>query len=114
MFDAVFIQYCVANSINIPNGMAMDTVDKQTHLDKFSTNEPAKFNKLCNDKDITIKSLIEVLISRGEFIRAIHNQNITTPDGEFIGANVKEAVTWFKNPTNSALVSAYKNKLKNI
>ena len=68
----------------------------------------------CNDKDITIKSLIEVLISRGEFIRAIHNQNITTPDGEFIGANVKEAVTWFKNPTNSALVSAYKNKLKNI
>ena len=44
----------------------------------------------------------------------MHNQNITTPDGEFIGANVKEAVTWFKNPTNSALVSAYKNKLKNI
>lgn len=114
LFDAVFIQYCVANNINIPNGMAMDTIDKQSHLDKFSTNEPAKFNKLCNDKDITIKSLIEVLISRGEFIRAIHNQNITTPDGEFIGANVKEAVTWFKNPTNSALVSAYKNKLKNI
>ena len=114
LFDAVFIQYCVANNINIPNGMAMDVVDKQSHLDKFSTNEPAKFNKLCNDKDITIKSLIEVLISRGEFIRAIHNQNITTPDGEFIGANVKEAVTWFKNPTNSALVSAYKNKLKNI
>lgn len=47
LFDAVFIQYCVANNINIPNGMAMDTVDKQTHLDKFSTNEPAKFNKLC-------------------------------------------------------------------
>ena len=112
MFDAVFIQYCVANNINIPNGMAMDIIDKQSHLDKFSTNEPAKFNKLCNDKDITIKSLIEVLISRGEFIRAIHNQNITTPDGEFIGANVKEAVTWFKNPTNSALVSAYKNNLK--
>lgn len=96
LFDAVFIQYCVANNINIPNGMAMDIVDKQSHLDKFSTNEPAKFNKLCTDKDITIKSLIEVLISRGEFIRAIHNQNITTPDGEFIGANVKEAVTWFK------------------
>lgn len=32
----------------------------------------------------------------------------------FIGANVKEAVVWFKNPANSALVSAYKNKLKNI
>ena len=42
------IQYCVANNINIPNGMAMDVVDKQSHLDKFSTNEPAKFNKLCN------------------------------------------------------------------
>ena len=65
MFDAVFIQYCVANNINIPNGMAMDVVDKQSHLDKFSTNEPAKFNKLCNDKDITIKSeqfIIRILL----------------------------------------------------
>lgn len=113
-FDSVFIQYCVANNINIPNGMSMDIVDKQSHLDKFSTQEPAKFNKLCNDKDLAIKSLIEILISRGEFIRAIHNQNITTPDGEFIGANVKEAVAWFKNPANTALVNAYKNKLKNI
>lgn len=113
-FDSVFIQYCVANNINIPNGMSMDIVDKQTHLDKFSTQEPSKFNKLCNDKDLSIKSLIEMLISRGEFIRAIHNQNITTPDGEFIGANVKEAVAWFKNPANTALVNAYKNKLKNI
>lgn len=113
-FDSVFIQYCVTNNINIPNGMSMDIIDKQTHLDKFSTQEPAKFNKLCNDKDLAIKSLIEMLISRGEFIRAIHNQNITTPDGEFIGANVKEAVAWFKNPANTALVNAYKNKLKNI
>lgn len=113
-FDSVFIQYCVANNINIPNGMSMDIVDKQTLLDKFSTQEPSKFNKLCNDKDLAIKSLIEMLISRGEFIRAIHNQNITTPDGEFIGANVKEAVAWFKNPANTALVNAYKNKLKNI
>lgn len=113
-FDSVFIQYCVSNNINIPNGLGMDTIDKQTHLDKFSTQEPAKFNKLCNDKDLSIKSLIELLVSRGEFIRAIHNQNITTPDGEFIGANVKEAVAWFKNPANTALVNAYKNKLKNI
>lgn len=113
-FDAVFIQYCVANNINIPNGLSMGIVDKQSLIDKFSTNEPVKFNKLCSDKDLSIKSLIEVLISRGEFIRALHNQNITTPDGEFIGANVKEAVTWFKNPANNTLVNSYKNKLKNI
>lgn len=113
-FNAVFVQYCVSNGIPVSVGFAMDEVDKQTHLDKYSVQEPVKFNKICSDKDLLIKSTIEHLISRGEFNRAAHNQNITTYDGEFIGANIKEAVAWFKNPANSAKVDAYKNKLNNI
>ena len=71
-------------------------------------------HKICNDKDLVIKAFIENLIARNELNRATHNQNITTFDGEFIGANIKEAVAWFKNPANSARVDAWKNKLKHI
>ena len=92
LFNSVFIQYCVANNIPVP----------------------VKFNKICNDKDLVIKAFIENLIARNELNRATHNQNITTFDGEFIGANIKEAVAWFKNPANSARVDAWKNKLKHI
>lgn len=114
LFNAVFIQYCVANNIPVTVGTNMSEIDKQNHLDKYSIQEPAKFNKICTDKDLVTKAFIENLIAHNELNRATHNQNITTFDGEFIGANVKEAVTWFKNPANSARVDAWKNKLKHI
>ena len=114
LFNAVFTQYCVVNNIPVTVGANMSEIDKQNHLDKYSIQEPVKFNKICTDKDLTIKAFIENLIARNELNRAVHNQNITTFDGEFIGANVKEAVAWFKNPANSARVDAWKNKLKHI
>ena len=55
-----------------------------------------------------------MLIARGELIRTQYNQNITSPDGDFIGANMSEAIAWFKNTENSSVVNAYINKLKNI
>lgn len=114
LFNAVFTQYCVTNNIPVTVGSGMNDIDKQNHLDKYSIQEPVKFNKICNDKDLVLKSFIEQLIARGELNRATHNQNITTFEGEFIGANVKEAVAWFKNPANNAKVDAWKNKLKHI
>lgn len=114
LFDAVFVQYCVMNNIPVTVAATMNELDKQNHLDKYSIQESVKFNKICNDKDLVLKSFIENLIARGELNRATHNQNITTYDGEFIGANVKEAVAWFKNPANNARIDAWKNKLKHI
>lgn len=114
LFDSVFIQYCVNTNIPVSVSATMSELDKQNHLDKYSTTEPVKFNKICNDKDLTLKSFIENLIARGELIRAAHNQNISTYEGEFIGANIKEAVNWFKNPANTARVDAWKNKLRHI
>ena len=57
---------------------------------------------------------IEMLIARGELVRSQYNQNITTSEGDFIGANMGEAIAWFKNPDNTSVVNAYMNKLKNI
>lgn len=114
MFDAVYIQYCVISGRPIVSSMLEDRITKENQLDRFSIEDPIKFNKICRDNDIKLKALIETLIARGEFIRAQHNQNILTSEGDFIGANMKEAVAWFKDSANSAMVAGYKNKLKLI
>lgn len=114
MFDAVYIQYCVVAGLPIVNSLLSERMDKENQLDKFSTSEPVKFNSIVKDRDLRIKSLIELLIARGEFVRSQFNQNITTQDGEFIGANMKEAIVWAKNPENENVLAAFKNKLKYI
>lgn len=114
MFDAVYIQYCVVAGLPIVNSLLSERMDKENQLDKFSTSEPVKFNNIVKDRDLRIKSLIELLIARGEFVRSQFNQNITTQDGEFIGANMKEAIAWAKNPENENVLAAFKNKLKYI
>lgn len=114
VFDAVYIQYCVVAGLPIVNSLLSEKIDKENQLDKFSTSEPVKFNSIVKDRDLRIKSLIELLIARGEFIRSQFNQNITTQDGEFIGANIKEAIAWAKNPENENVLAAFKNKLKYI
>mgnify|MGYP000973000127 FL=1 len=114
VFDAVYIQYCVVAGLPIVNSLLSERIDRESQLDKFSTSEPVKFNSIVKDRDLRIKSLIELLIARGEFVRSQFNQNITTQDGEFIGANMKEAIVWAKNPENENVLAAFKNKLKYI
>lgn len=114
LFDAIYTQYCVQNSLPVISSLAKDRLEREIEIDKFSTNEPIKFNKIFNNKDIRLIANIEKLVARGELIRSQYNQNISTPDGEFIGANIGEAVSYFKNPENASIVNAFINKLKNI
>ena len=92
LFEAVYVQYCALNNRPIMPSLAKDRIEKEMELDKFSSDEPIKFNAICTDKDIELKATIEKLISKGELIRSLYNQNISSPTGEFIGSNIKEAV----------------------
>lgn len=114
LFDAVYTQYCVLSNMPVISSLAEDRLEREIKLDKFSADEPVKFNKIFNNKDIKLIASIELLIARGELSRSQYNQNITSPDGDFIGANMGEAVAWFKNPTNASIVNVFMNKLKNI
>ena len=78
---------------------------------KFVNENPDVFNKMYNDKNVELKSLIEQLVLRGELVRAEHNQMLSTAEGKFIANNVTEAVAYFNNPDNKAELEAYKNKL---
>ena len=114
LFDAVYVQYCVINNKPILTSLLKDVVDREVELRKFATDYPDKFNKIYSNKDVRIISDIELLIARGELIKSDYNQNITTSDGVLIGANMNEALAWFKNTENISAVNAYKNKLKNF
>lgn len=112
LFDAIYVQYCLLNNLPILSSLAEDRLSREIKLDEFSTKEPLKFNKICSNKDIKLIAQIETLIARGELVRSTYNQNISTADGEFIGANTTEAISWFKNPENTSVVNAYLAKLK--
>lgn len=114
LFEAIYIQYCISKGMPILSALAEDSIQKEINLDKFSNEEPVKFNKYFNNKHIKTMCTIELLIARGELVRYPNNQNITTVDGAFVGANMNEAIEWFTNPENSAIVSSLQNKLNNI
>jgi hypothetical protein len=111
-FNSMYIEYCVTNNMKIVEAMLKDNTEKELLLDKFSTDSPDKFNKMFADKNLNVKAFVENLIARGELIRLEYNQNITTSTGEFIGANMNEAVAYFNNPANADVRKAYENKLK--
>ena len=112
-FDAVYTQYCVMNSLPLISSLRKDRMDKEMDLDKFSTANPVKFNKIFSNKDMRLIADIEMLIARGELVRSQYSQNISTVDGDFIGANIGEAIAYFKDPANASVVAAFNSKLKN-
>lgn len=114
LFEAIYIQYLVSVGRPVISGLLEDDVEKEIKLDKFSTDEPVKFNRIFINQDNKLIAMIELLIAHGELIRLNHNQNITDTDGNFIGANMNEAVAWFKDPANTSTADALKNRLNAI
>lgn len=111
-FNAVYIAMISLMNENIAEAMLKDHTAKQSALIDFVNNQPERFNRLVEDKNIITKAFIETLIVRGELIRAEYNQQISTAEGNFVGSNMNEAVAYFNNPANKDIRSAYENKLK--
>lgn len=109
---AVYVQMVVDSNGNIGQALLKDNYEISNALMRCVQDTPDKFNKLVSDKNVEMKAFIETLISRGELIRAAHNQQISTADGTFIGSNMNEAVAYFNNPKNADVLEAYKNKSK--
>lgn len=111
-FDAVFVRYCTDNHLPLYDYMAKDINEKELLIDSFAKDEPQKFNEMCADSNLMMISFIERLIARGELVRSEYNQQINTSDGSFIGKNMKDAVAYFNNPDNKAVLDAFEAKLK--
>lgn len=112
--NAVYVEYCIYSGISLSDGLSKPALIQSKELMDFATTNPRKFNEFVNDKNLLDKAFIETLITRGELVRSDFNQQISTPDGEFIGANINEAISYFKNPNNAGLKTKLENKLKLI
>lgn len=112
--NAVYVEYCIYSGISLSDGLSKTALIQSEELMDFATTNPRKFNEFVKDKNLLDKAFIETLITRGELVRSDFNQQISTPDGEFIGANINEAISYFKNPNNGGLKTKLENKLKLI
>ena len=111
-FNAVYTAICILKGENLIEASFKDRSIKSSVVMDYANTNPDKFNKLYSDKTIMTKTFVETLIAHGELIRSEFNQQISTADGVFVGANLNEAVAYFDNPDNADIRTAYENKLK--
>lgn len=112
-FEAVYVLISIQRNDNLSYALLKDNTVKQSIMMNFVNEHPDKFNKIINDKHLMLRAMIEKLIVRGELVRSEYNQQLSTADGTFIGANVKEAIVWFENPNNKGERIRLENTLKN-
>lgn len=113
-FNAVFVQVAIAQNMILSEAVAKSKDEKESILINYVNENPDKFNKLVSDKNVILKAFVETLIMRGELVRSEYNQQISTADGTFIGANMNEAIAYFSNPNNASAKTAFENKIKLI
>lgn len=111
-YNAVYIQISLIRGNNLSIDLMKDKSQKDIDMIAFVNDEPTKYNSIVTDKALMDKAFIEMLILRGELVRSEYNQQISTSEGQFIGANMKEAVVYFTNPNNAAVRTMYENRLK--
>lgn len=111
-FKAVFVCYCAMNKLDVMTNLSLDEAIQERMLDDFSIKEPEKFNKLYNNNNLSIQAFIEEAIAKGELVRSEVNQTVLTPEGAFIGSNMKEAIAYFNNPENKEYRKALETKIK--
>ena len=111
-FNSVFISIVVYLGKQLTTELMKTDDEKKAVVIQFVNDHPDKFNKIVTDKNVSIKAFIETLIARGELVRSEFNQQISTADGTFVGSNMNEAISYFNNPANKDVRTAYENKLK--
>lgn len=111
IFDNVFTVYCVSGGLDLSNNRFLDRSVKEQMLDRYSSENPDKFNAIFTNKHLNTIAFIEKCIASSLLRRSELNQNISLPDGTFIGANVKEAVVYFNNADNGSVKSALEQQL---
>lgn len=113
-FEAAYILISIQRNDNLTYALLKDNIVKQSIVMNFVNEHPDKFNKIINNKHLMLQAMIEKLIVRGELVRSEFNQQLSTADGMFIGANMKEAIVWFENPNNKGERIRLENTLKKL
>lgn len=80
-------------------------------LEEYVQEKTAEFLVLGNDKNLQLKSFIEIAIVLGKLSR-IPNTATITLDGQVIGNTLEETVTFLLNPKNNDIYTTLKAQVK--
>lgn len=90
---------------------AMSEEEKDIMLDELVTGNPSGFLAIAEDKNLEIKSFIELCIASGKLER-IPNTDTITMDGTALGNSLMEAVSFLNNPKNNQVYLTLKAQMK--
>lgn len=89
----------------------MSDDEKDILLDSYASEDPEAFVALGEDKNLEIKSFVELCIASGKLSR-IPNTDTITLEGNTIGNSLSETVAFLLNPKHSQTYQTLKAQLK--
>lgn len=93
------------------NPSKMSAEQKENRLETLATTNPDKFIRFAQDKDLEIRSEIDLMVENGVLRKS---GNTYFYIDEIIGDTIDESITFFKNKKNSSHVSDMRAKLKEL
>lgn len=107
----VFIASDKASNIYLKDLPTTGEDEKDILLEEYMTKFPDRFVALGNDKNLTLKSFIELAVTLG-ILNRVPNTTTITMDGTTIGNTTEEVVAFFNNPKNANTYATLKAQLR--
>jgi len=106
----------VLYAMGLGNEIPEDDTDRFSYLNNKRTTDTAKFISIASNKNRALLGKIEKLIHKN-ILRRLEGSSVIvdgTDPGKIIGRNMDDAVTFFKNDENKAIISEYESRYKNL
>lgn len=91
----------------------MTNDEKDTVIDAYATEAPLRFLEVANDKNLEMKSFVELCIATGKLQR-IPNTDSIVMDSTPLGNTTNEAIAFLLNPKNANTFNTLKAQIKHI
>ena len=85
--------------------------EKDILLDEYVGSNPDKFLGLAEDKNLEVRSFIELCVAMGKLTR-IPNTDTITMDGVSLGNSIMEVISFLNNPKNNDVLQTLKAQIK--
>ena len=99
----LLIQNDKSPSVSIREVSSITEDEKDILLESYMHKVPIIFSAFAEDKNLEMKSFIEICIASGFLVR-IPNTNSISFEGETIGNTIEETVTYLNNTSNSGVL----------
>jgi len=92
---------------------SLNEMEKVDRVEAFKNENPSQFVKVIEDKDLELKSTIQMMIHFGILRKLAGSDVIVDENNDVIGNNMREALVFFKNSErNKPAITKFSAKLK--